>query len=135
MSASLGLAVTVVLLVHRCFLSATEPPDFSSLITRPPTDSTFIWYPVLCVPLLVTACASRSLPLVVRTQGALFVGAFLHVLWIAGTVPKKVDVRFLFILLTGHAVAWTSFACAVAALIIGLRGQASQAPVPPRVRD
>jgi hypothetical protein len=60
--------------------------------------------------------------MVVAVQAVLFIIGFFHVMWQMGTVPVKFDFRIISIPLTAHAIAWSSFLCGVASLLIGLRG-------------
>lgn len=117
---SLVVSATLMLLVRRVFLPAADPPSLLRLIAVPPLDSEFRWYPMLSAAVLVVAVAKRSLGLVAFVQAALFVAGFVHVLWIVGTVPRKLDLRLLEIVAAGQAVAWTSYLCVAAALAIGL---------------
>src|SRR5690349_13148219 len=120
-TASLIVAALLMFLVHRFLVHVAEPASFLRLVLAPSVDWGFMWYPILSAPALVVAYVRRSLARVVAVQAMLFAAGFVHVLWIVGTVPVKIDWRPFLIVLTGHAVAWTTYLCAAAALAIGLR--------------
>lgn len=122
---SLLLAATLMFLVHRFFVPWADPPNLLRMLAAPPLDGGFVWYPILAAPTLAWAYARRSLRLVLTTQTMLLVVGFVHVLWIAGTVPGKLDLRLVLIVLVGQAVAWTNYLCIAAAVAIGLRRAAA----------
>jgi hypothetical protein len=120
---SFVVAATLMLLVHRAFLPSAESPSLLRIVASPPLDLGLAWYPTLAAVPLVVACVRRSIQLVVAIQLGLVLAGFLHVMWIVGTVPGKLDLRLVLVAFTGHAVAWTSYLCVVGALTIGFRGE------------
>jgi hypothetical protein len=118
---SCALAVVLVLLVHRAYAQLETPPELLWVVFAPPRDGWLPWYPISALVPLSVAFLRRSIRLVVATQLSLFVIGFLHVMWLVGTVPVKIDFRIVLVALTGHAITWASYACAVTALAIGVR--------------
>ena len=113
--ASSVAAVALALLLHRM------GPSLGLWFLKPPIDSPFFAYPLFALACSLSAYCRPSVIVVVFVQLTVLAAGFLHVLWIMGTVPLKVDLRLMFVATTGHALLWASGLCAVTAVIAALR--------------